>query len=260
MKKREVIFYKGHSYPDEPEILELNSGYKIRMKYREVNVLANVIEQIYGISRPSETLVKPTERKIKNFWKKMDELNVWNWEKDYSPIESICDGHIWELHLRNREGKVKITKGFQEYPHNFNQVINALNNLFGSKVKKQHNYNTSKEIIEIRTECYGGYQNIYLENNAGYVDDDQDKTNVKIDEFKKQNFWKKIDELGVWNWHSKYPHEKLEYLRTDATNWKLKMINHDKAKYCSGYDSFPKNFKKFIKELSNLMGVEFKIE
>ena len=259
MKKREVIFYDSHSYPDEPEILELNSGYKIRMKYREVNVF----EQLLETSKPSEPLVKPSERKIKNFWKKMDELNVWNWEKDYSPIESICDGHIWELHLRNREGKVKITKGFQEYPHNFNQVINALNNLFGSKVKKQHNHNTSKEIIEISTEYYGGGQYILLENDRGLVVEhmDGDPIKVKIDEFKKQNFWKKIDELGVWNWHSKYPHRQPKYAApTCQVNWKLKIINQDKAKYCSGYYFFPRNFKKFVKELSNLMGVEFRID
>jgi len=258
MKKREVIFYDSHSYPDEPEILELNSGYKIRMKYREVNVF----EQLLETSKPSEPLVKPSERKIKNFWKKMDELNVWNWEKDYSPIESICDGHIWELHLRNREGKVKITKGFQEYPHNFNQVINALNNLFGSKVKKQHNHNTSKEIIEISTEYYGGGQYIFLDNDRGLVSEhmDGDPIKLKIDEFKKQNFWKKIDELGVWKWHSKYPHRSKYEPRPDTTVWKLKMIYHDKAKYCSGQDFLPRNFKKFVKELSNLMGVEINID
>ena len=42
--------------------------------------------------------------------------------------------------------------------------------------------------------------------------------------------------------------------------WKLKIIYHDKAKYCSGHDSFPRNFKNFIKELSHLMGVEIKVD
>jgi hypothetical protein len=45
-----------------------------------------------------------TETKIKNFWKKMDELNVWNWDKNYS-FGEICDGHMWKLHLRNEQGK-----------------------------------------------------------------------------------------------------------------------------------------------------------
>ena len=73
--------------------------------------------------------VQLTERKIKNFWKKMDELNVWNWEKNYS-FGEICDGHMWQLNLRNKEGRVKVSKGHSEYPYNFKKVIGALNNLF----------------------------------------------------------------------------------------------------------------------------------
>ena len=46
---------------------------------------------------------------------------------------------------------------------------------------------------------------------TGFVDENGNTTKVKIDEFKKQNFWKKIDELGVWNWHSKYPHRQPKY-------------------------------------------------
>ena len=92
------------------------------------------------------------------------------------------------------------------------------------------------------------------------VDELGNSTKVKIDEFKKQNFWKKIDELGVWNWHSKYPHRQPKYAApTCQTFWRLKIINHDKAKYCSGYYFFPRNFKKFVKELSNLIGVEIEI-
>jgi len=88
-----------------------------------------------------------------------------------------------------------------------------------------------------------------------------DPIKVKIDEFKKQNFWKKIDELGIWNWHSKYLHRQPKYQSMpDLTDWKLKIIYHDKAKYCSGHDSFPRNFKNFIKELSHLMGVEIKVD
>ena len=106
-----------------------------------------------------------------------------------------------------------------------------------------------------------GHKYISLENNVGLVDELGNTTKVKIDEFKKQNFWKKIDELGVWNWHSKYPHRQPKYeAPTCQTFWKLKIINHDKAKYCSGYYFFPRNFKKFTKELSILMGVEINID
>ena len=241
MKKKEVIFYESNSFPSPgPEILELKAENK-----------GSIMQ---GLE------VQLTERKIQNFWKKMDELDVWGWEKNYS-FGEICDGHLWKLHLRNKEGKVKISKGHQEYPHNFKKVINALNNLFGSEVEKGQSFKTENEIIQLSAVNYGGQQYILLENNRGFVDEHGDTTNVKIDEFKKQNFWKKIEELGVWNWHSKYPHKEPKYQPlTCQTHWNLKIINHEKAKYCSGYYFFPRNFKKFIKELSDLMGVEINIE
>jgi len=245
MKKKEAIFYEANSFPSPgPEILELKAENK-----------GNVIEEgLQGLE------VQLTERKIKNFWKKMDEIHIWNWEKNYS-IGEICDGHMWKIYIRNKEGKAKVVIGHSEYPHNFNKLIKALNNLFGSKIETIEDLNTENEVITLSAEYYGGHQYIFLENNAGFVDENGNTTKVKIDEFKKQNFWKKIDELGVWNWHSKYPHKQPKYAApTCQVNWSLKIINHDKAKYCYGYFFFPRNFKKFIKELSDLMGVEINID
>ena len=245
MKKKEAIYYEGNSFPSPgPEILELKADNK-----------GSVMEGCFqGLE------VQLTDRKIKNFWKKMDEIHIWNWEKNYS-IGEICDGHMWKIYIRNKEGKAKVVIGHSEYPHNFNKLIKALNNLFGSKIETIEDLNTENEVITLSAEYYGGHQYIFLENNAGFVDENGNTTKVKIDEFKKQNFWKKIDELGVWNWHSKYPHKQPKYAApTCQVNWSLKIINHDKAKYCSGYYFFPRNFKKFVKELSNLMGVEFRID
>jgi hypothetical protein len=244
MKKKEVIFYNGNAFPSIGDTLELKAGNK---------------GNDHGMGYMREFQL--TDRKIKNFWKKMDELNVWNWQKKYDPASEICDGHVWELRLRNKDGKAKVVNGYEEYPHNFNKLIKALNNLFGSKIKRIEDLNTENEVIELSAEYYKGFKYISLENNVGLVDELGNTTKVKIDEFKKQNFWKKIDELGVWNWHSKYPHRQPKYAApTCQTFWKLKIINHDKAKHCSGYYFFPRNFKKFTKELSILMGVEINID
>ena len=248
MNKKEIIFYESNSFPSPgPEILELKADNK-----------GSIIEE--GVMQGIETEL--SETKIKNFWKKMDELNVWNWDKNYS-FGEICDGHMWNLHLRNKEGKVKVSKGHSEYPHNFRKVINALNNLFGSKVEKGQSFDTEKEIIEFSSVYYGGGMYILLKDNIGSVDEsgEGDFLNVKIDEFKKQNFWKNIDKLDVWKWYNKYPHRKPKYAPlTCQAYWNLKIIYQDKAKYSSGYAVYPKNFKKFTKELSDLMGVELNIE
>ena len=43
----------------------------------------------------------------------------------------------------------------------------------------------------------------------------------------------------------------------DGCDWKLKLRDRDgRAKYCSGYESFPRKFKDLIKELNNLFGSE----
>ena len=116
MKKKEVIFYDGNAFP--------STRRHSRAKSRQQR-------NVMGMGYMQE--IQLTERKIKNFWKKMDEIDVWSWEKNYSPIGEICDGHMWELRLRNKEGKAKVVNGHEEYPHNFNKLIKALNNLFGSK-------------------------------------------------------------------------------------------------------------------------------
>jgi hypothetical protein len=245
MKKKEVIFYDGNAFPSTGNTLELKAG--------------NKGSSVSGMGYMQE--IQLTERKIKNFWKKMDELDVWGWEKDYSPIGSICDGLVWELRLRNKDGKAKVVNGHEEYPHNFNKLIKALNNLFGSKIETIEDLNIESEVIELLASYDTGPIFISLDNNKGFINEHGEMTEVKIDEFKKQNFWKKIDELGVWNWHSKYPHRQPKYAApTCQVHWSLKIINHDKAKHCSGYYFFPRNFKKFTKELSNLMGVELNIE
>ena len=244
MKKKEVIFYDGNAFPSTGNTLELKAG--------------NKGSSVSGMGYMQE--IQLTERKIKNFWKKMDELDVWGWEKDYSPIGSICDGLVWELRLRNKDGKAKVVNGHEEYPHNFNKLIKALNNLFGSKIETIEDLNIESEVIELLASYDTGPIFISLDNNKGFINEHGEITEVKISEFKIQNFWKKIDELGVWNWHSKYPHRQPKYAApTCQVHWSLKIINHDKAKYCSGYYFFPRNFKKFIKELSDLMGVKIEI-
>ena len=102
MKKKEVIFYDGNAFPSTGNTLELKAGNK---------------GTDHGMGYMREFQL--TDRKIKNFWKKMDELNVWNWKKKYDPAGEICDGHMWKLYLRNREGRSMVANGHEEYPHNF---------------------------------------------------------------------------------------------------------------------------------------------
>ena len=56
-------------------------------------------------------------------------------KKIIHPLVKFVMVIVWELRLRNKDGKAKVVNGHEEYPHNFNKLIKALNNLFGSKVE-----------------------------------------------------------------------------------------------------------------------------
>ncbi len=123
-----------------------------------------------------------------------------------------------------------------------------------------------EEVIELEAIWYGGGFHFRLLNDkTGLVLDLDNYTEGKkpsqIEDSKIINFWKKVEELGVWQWYKKYPYWKQKYQPLPCgCDWKLKLRDRKgRAKYCSGYRSFPRKFKDLIKELNNLFGskIEF---
>jgi|TARA_E500000081_G_scaffold116909_1_gene120354 starvation-inducible outer membrane lipoprotein len=99
-----------------------------------------------------------------------------------------------------------------------------------------------------------------LVNFEGRITSDQNQKIIKLEEYKILSFWDKIEQIGVWNWSKKYPvkEPELEQL-LDGYRWELKLRDRNgKAKYCSGYMSFPRKFKDLIKELNALFGSNIK--
>ena len=95
-----------------------------------------------------------------------------------------------------------------------------------------------------------------LDNLEGRIVSDQKQKIIKLEEYKILSFWDKVEQIGVWKWSKKYPvkEPELEQL-LDGYNWQLKLRDRKgRAKYCSGYMSYPRNFKDLIKELNNLFG------
>ena len=94
-----------------------------------------------------------------------------------------------------------------------------------------------------------------LENNKGIIiGSTSGAIDVDVPDYKILSFWDRIEEIGVWKWRKKYPYSKLKYQQLlDGYNWELKLRDRKgRAKYCSGYESFPRNFKKLLKELNEL--------
>tara|TARA_B100001173_G_C15960321_1_gene535359 strand:+ start:762 stop:1124 length:363 start_codon:yes stop_codon:yes gene_type:complete len=97
-----------------------------------------------------------------------------------------------------------------------------------------------------------------LENNKGKIGG---RIVIKIPEYRILSFWDKVEQIGVWNWNKKYPikKSKLEPI-LDGYGWELKLRDRNgRAKYCTGYESYPRKFKDLIKELNNLFGSDIRI-
>lgn len=116
---KEIIFYSESAFNGQNVTVELK------------NNKAKVIEGMPGYPLPIADL---NESKILSFWNKMDEINVWAWNKNYEYSQIILDGSNWELKLKNRFGKNKVVSGFNFYPDKFVELIKELNNLFGTKI------------------------------------------------------------------------------------------------------------------------------
>ena len=100
-----------------------------------------------------------------------------------------------------------------------------------------------------------------LENNKGKIlASSFDGLTVDVPDYKILSFWDRIEEIGVWKWRKKYPYSKLKYEQLlDGYNWELKLRDRKgRAKYCSGYQSFPRKFNELIKELNILFGSKIK--
>ena len=118
-----------------------------------------------------------------------------------------------------------------------------------------------KEVIYFDVVAYGPFANCELTNGyleSGYMNMDEEasgeRKKIKLDESKILYFWKRVDELKVWNWKKSYHHSlNVPQPLPDGWTWVVKLRNRDgKSKYSTGYEKFPKTFKKFVDELNKL--------
>ena len=120
--KKEVIYFDAGAYGPFAKC-ELINGY-LESDYM------NMDEEASGESKK----IKLDESKILYFWKRIDELNVWNWNKRYEDEMAMTDGYTWEVKLRNRDGRAKYSTGYEKFPKTFKKFVDELNKLFETKI------------------------------------------------------------------------------------------------------------------------------
>ena len=68
------------------------------------------------------------------FWKVIDEIDAWRWGKDYFN-QDILDGTQWELVIDRKGKRRRRIFGSNDYPPNFNLLIDAINKLANTDIK-----------------------------------------------------------------------------------------------------------------------------
>ena len=120
--KKEVIYFDAGAFGPLAQC-ELING------YLESNLI-NMGEEVFSERKK----IKLDESKILYFWKRIDELNIWNWNKRYEDEMAMTDGYTWEVKLRNRDGKSKYSSGYEKFPKTFKKFVDELNKLFETKI------------------------------------------------------------------------------------------------------------------------------
>jgi len=121
MKKKEVIYYSGQAYNSSNHHLELIQNNK---------GLVTITDECPFFEDNRTIELQPKDIEI--FWKAMDQIKVYQWDKNYN--SHTCDGYCYEIKLRNSEGKSKYCTGHLNYPENFDDFLAALNKLFRVKI------------------------------------------------------------------------------------------------------------------------------
>jgi len=129
--KKEVIFYENAYYAG-PETCEYISDKKI---LRSDNGL---VETSYPVGIKE---IKADTNNLIQFWKRLDEIDIWSWKEKYINEQAATCGHSWRLSLVNKHGKSKEIEGYEMYPHNFQKFIDALNQLFQIKIEIEYEEN-----------------------------------------------------------------------------------------------------------------------
>ena len=103
---------------------------KIRKYYNSIEIQNSNAPIFY---EEEKVLIKVSKEEWIKFWRKMDKINVWEWQKDYFNPH-ILDGTQWELIIQgNGRGKIKVF-GSNAYPDNFQSFLNAVNLIANTKI------------------------------------------------------------------------------------------------------------------------------
>jgi len=122
----------------KPVVIELDI---VAMRY-QYTVSYNYLESTTSFcTMGSETIKNVSEEKLLEFWNSINELKIWDWEKKYEELpEPKLDGVSWELKLRSTKGESLYSIGYENYPENFNKLMEAFDILVGLEFDEDNRF------------------------------------------------------------------------------------------------------------------------
>ena len=77
-----------------------------------------------------EKLPDPTKKQWRKFWKKINKLEVWDWDEIYSDPD-LPDSTQWNIDIHYENKTIK-SSGSNKYPENYHKFIKGIKKLIGN--------------------------------------------------------------------------------------------------------------------------------
>ena len=105
--------------------------------YEKIIWKNNKLYHFFDRSFLEEDFTIPSEKDWEDFWKTVDKLKVWSWNKEYNN-DDILDGTQWELEIKREGRRKRRIFGSNAYPKpkgTFISFIKALNKLSNAEIE-----------------------------------------------------------------------------------------------------------------------------
>jgi hypothetical protein len=129
------VVSSGCATTGEPTAFEFSAGsfFGANTAVKWTDGALHVWEDPPGVHslQPAERTIKPTQEQWNEFWRTLDEEDVWSWAPFYG--YSMPDAPGWGLRIEVGSHRLQ-SYGINDFPHRWNQFVAALSRLGGGIV------------------------------------------------------------------------------------------------------------------------------
>ncbi|MDP3065939.1 MAG: hypothetical protein Q8N08_04295 [Methanobacteriaceae archaeon] len=106
-------------------ILHLGEGFNIKLKEETLFYRP-------GTYHIHEEQIRPTDSHWKDFWREVEDLGLWDWDREYQ----LCcwDGTGWKVKISYNEREIE-SMGQNHYPDTFLEFMESLEDLISRELK-----------------------------------------------------------------------------------------------------------------------------